>query len=66
MGVAVLKSTLDGGYTPICNNCGVTLCWDISSREYLEAEQFWDGWRCEECDPNVRGSLERYKNQRSK
>lgn len=43
----------DLGYTPICNLCGVTLCWDISEEEYLELLDFWDAWCCKECDPET-------------
>ncbi len=49
MGITVLPSTLDGAYTPICDACGVCLCWDISEKEYLERKAFWDDWICKEC-----------------
>lgn len=49
MGVAVLNSTMKGGYTPICEKCGVALCWDISEEEYKERLKFWDNWICKEC-----------------
>ena len=54
MGVTRGYSTLDGGLTPICDLCGIALCWDISQEEYEEAEQFWDEWCCKHCDPNYR------------
>lgn len=56
MGVTVTNSTMAGGFTPICNSCGVTLCWDISLEEYNERPDFWEAWLCKEC-------IEYYKNQ---
>jgi hypothetical protein len=50
MGVHRIKSTMLGGVTPICSDCGVSLCWDISDEEYEERAAFWDGWRCQECN----------------
>ena len=49
MGITILPSTIDGGYTPICNSCMITLCWDISEEEYQEEKWFWDNWTCKEC-----------------
>lgn len=49
MGVTRTKSTLPDGWTPICNDCGVFLCWDISQSEYEERPAFWDAWICAEC-----------------
>ena len=46
--MGVVESDL--GYTPVCNNCGVHLCWDISDFDYDEAEAFWDAWMCEKCN----------------
>lgn len=54
MGVMLKHSTLEGGVTPICNDCGVTLCWDISEEEYYQRKLFWDRWRCRECNPEYR------------
>lgn len=51
MGVTKIPSTLPGGLTPICNTCGVLLCWDISEEEYLDFKKFWDNWVCEDCNP---------------
>lgn len=39
-----------GGLTPICNECGVSLCWDIATDEYEEDSEFWDAWKCQECN----------------
>lgn len=49
-----------GGYTPICNSCGVAMCADISEVEYMEAREFWDGWRCEMCNPHAKFALARH------
>ena len=59
MGVTILNSTMPDGYTPICNSCGVALCWDISSSDYKERLEFWDNWLCKEC-------IEYYKNQQDR
>lgn len=61
MGVTLVNSTLDGGVTPICEDCGIMLCYDISLDEYLEAKEFWDKWRCSECNPQWKGALQRWK-----
>jgi hypothetical protein len=58
MGV-VYEPTL-GGYTPVCNDCGIHLCWDISEYEYEEAESFWDNWRCQECNDGKAMSRKEY------
>ena len=50
MGVQVSGGTLQGGVTPVCNGCGVALCWDISEGEYAQDRAFWDAWRCKECN----------------
>lgn len=65
MGTVILPSTQISALTPICNDCGIVLCWDISEIEYQEAKEFWDNWTCEECTPNYRpGSLKRFKQRR--
>lgn len=61
MGVTINNSTLSGSYTPICNSCGVCLCWDISEYEYLEYKEFWDNWKCRDCNPKAKGSYNNYK-----
>ena len=38
-----------GFLTPICNACGIHLCWDLTTEEYEERSYFWDDWKCEEC-----------------
>ena len=42
------------GITPICDDCGVALCWDISVYEYMEDPDFWDDWCCKDCKPEYR------------
>jgi hypothetical protein len=54
MGVAQVSRTMPGGYTPICEECGIYLCWDISFEEYAENEAFLDAWVCEHCNGDVR------------
>lgn len=50
MGVHKTASTLPGGLTPICNCCGVSLCWDISQEDYDELPSFWEAWICRDCN----------------
>jgi hypothetical protein len=50
MGVTRHKGTMQGAYTPICNDCGVMLCWDIGKEEYQKDINFWDSWICRECN----------------
>lgn len=50
-----------GGYQPICGDCGIALCWELSPSEYEEAKSFWDAWRCKKCNPNHAGALKRWK-----
>ncbi len=38
-----------GGYHPICNSCGITEIWEISSEEYEEQRFYWDNWLCDVC-----------------
>ena len=54
MGVVQSHMFLGEGLTPICDKCGVALCWDISVSEYEEDKQFWDDWVCESCDPEYK------------
>lgn len=62
MGIIQSKST--DGYTPICNKCGVHLCWDISYVEYEEDEEFWDTWECEDCNPFAKGAHKRFRKEK--
>jgi hypothetical protein len=50
MGVHINGGTMPGAVTPICNDCGVSLCWDIADEQYERERSFWDGWRCAECN----------------
>lgn len=50
MGVHKHNGTMDGAVTPICNDCGVSLCWDISIEQYQEDSEFWDDWVCRDCN----------------
>ena len=52
---------MDGGVTPICNECGVALCWDISEEDYQQAKQFWDDWICQVCNGGTPLSLRSWK-----
>lgn len=60
MGVMNSRHFSDG-YTPICNDCGIALCWDISPEEYEEKPGFWDEWRCKECYPKHKEEMCRQK-----
>lgn len=62
MGVTKHNGTMPDGYTPICNTCGVTLCWDIHQTEYEHQKAFWDEWRCKECKPDAIGSRKKWLN----
>ncbi len=50
MAVHVHGGTMDGGVTPICNGCMVSLCWDIAEEDYARMKAFWDAWICEDCN----------------
>lgn len=50
MGVHRHGGTMPDGVTPICNECGIALCWDIDNHEYSLAKQFWDDWICQDCN----------------
>lgn len=50
MGVHCHGGTLPGCVTPICNDCGIALCWDISEEDYEAARDFWDAWKCQNCN----------------
>lgn len=48
------------GYQPICSDCGIALCWELSLEEYIRCQEFWDKWTCSECNPNYQGALARW------
>ena len=50
MGVHKHGGTMPGAVTPICNDCGVSLCWDIGIDEYQQDKSFWDAWICQDCN----------------
>lgn len=60
MGVHIHGGTMPGAVTPICNSCGVSLCWDISEEEYQDAFEFWDDWICQDCNNGTRMSKREY------
>lgn len=60
MGVTRTPSTLPGGLTPVCNTCGIHLCWAIGEHEYEEQKGFWDTWRCESCNLYAKGARKRW------
>ena len=60
MAIGIYNTTLPGGVTPTCGDCGIALCFDISEEEYLEQKPFWDQWKCENCNPNAKGSRKRW------
>lgn len=62
MGVGIHHGTMDDAVTPMCNECGVALCWDISIQEYEEQKAFWDMWRCQVCNNGERMSMKNWKN----
>ncbi len=59
-----VSKTFEDGYTPRCNGCGIALCFDLSPEEYEENKQFWDYWRCSDCNPDYKGALTRFKEQK--
>jgi hypothetical protein len=62
MGLTIYNGTMDGAMTPICNCCGIMLCWDISEEEALgEDNEFWENWICQECNDGVRLSLKDWR-----
>lgn len=62
--MATVDSSLGGGKTPICSECGIALCFDIDDQEYEEMQDYWDAWRCEVCDPDVKGTWLKARMQR--
>jgi hypothetical protein len=64
MGVVNGNSTLPGGMTPVCNVCGVHLCWDISQDDYRRNAAFWNAWICRDCNGGEALSLSEWRRQR--
>ena len=51
-----------GGLTPICDRCGIKLCWEIvPETEYEPNKKFWDNWECENCNPDYKFKLREIK-----
>lgn len=65
MGVDRHGGTPIGCVTPICDDCGVSLCWDLSDEEYSEAKGFWDEWTCRDCNDGESLSLKSWQARRS-
>lgn len=65
MGITIYNGTMEGAMTPICNCCGILLCWDISEEEALgENNAFWESWVCQDCNNGVRMSLRDWRLKR--
>ena len=62
--MAVEKNDALGSYTPVCDDCGIRLCWDVGPLEYAEEADFWDVWKCRDCNPDYAGALEKFKKER--
>jgi hypothetical protein len=61
MGLHIHPGTMPGGVTPICNKCGVALCYDIAAEEAEEAQEFWDAWVCRDCNGGQPMSLKAFQ-----
>jgi hypothetical protein len=60
--MAVLPSKhFSDSYTPVCNSCGIHLCWDLEGFQYENEKPFWDEWECRDCNSEYEGSLTRWK-----
>jgi hypothetical protein len=56
-----LKNIDLGEVQPQCNECGVCLCWSIDDTEYYQWKNFWDNWKCRDCNKNYKGAYEKFK-----
>jgi len=63
MAITRVNSTMPGAVTPICNTCGILLCWDISEEEYQDDKAFWDDWICQDCNGGKPKSLKSWRLQ---
>ena len=52
--MGVIDNYFLGSKTPVCDDCGIRLCWDISNEEYEENIIFWNNWVCEDCNPKYK------------
>lgn len=66
MGLHVHGGTMPGGVTPICNECGVSLCWDVAEEEAEQDRAFWDQWVCRDCNGGEPMSLSAWKSAEQK
>jgi hypothetical protein len=48
------------GWQPICNDCGICLCFVITDQEYERTKDFWEQWCCSQCDSYAIGSFARW------
>jgi hypothetical protein len=48
MGVTVRPGNI---YQPTCDECGIALCWCLEQYEYNIRMEYWDNWKCKDCDP---------------
>lgn len=65
MAVLISSSTLPGGVTPVCDRCGIRLCWDLSEADYRADQPFWDGWICQDCNGGQALSLSAWRQERT-
>ena len=63
MGLTVTKGTIPGAMTPVCNDCGVHLCWDVGEEEAESCRAFWDAWVCQDCNNGQRMSLKDWRDR---
>jgi hypothetical protein len=47
--MGVIKNKFLDCYTPICDDCGIALCWDIDETIYKQNIKYWDNWKCDAC-----------------
>ena len=65
MGIGKHGGTVPGAVTPVCNECGIFLCWDLCEEEAAENSGFWDAWVCQDCNGGHRMSLKQWQEQRA-
>lgn len=61
MGIHIHGGTMPGAMTPICNECGVSLCWDVAEEEAIRDAAFWDQWCCLDCNGGQAMSLKKWQ-----
>lgn len=60
MGVS-LKNIHLGEVQPMCDDCGIALCWSVDLKEFIEWFGFWDVWKCCRCNPDYKNAYQKYK-----